>query len=285
MTTSPIVERWMPRHLLTWLTAALLSLTVTPAAQAQDPGYLGNLPTAAQVLARFGDGSDPVQALGRQCAALSILERRFFRSNAIMTRAVEAHPATRRVRQDYGQAFTALNERYAAAVGGIDDRKQRTWSAMCDNRSSGGLDRPVSIDAVIALVPADVKAGYDAAYARSDGLVAANRAREEAAREAARERAAADEQAEALQAAENREFRWIGLAVLAVGVIVLTTAGRTMYRIGKYQFENRTDGGVVQYKSYGAAIRQNLVGQLSGVGLLVGALTTVAGIVLLLSTL
>lgn len=284
MPTFPIAECRAQCRLLTWLITALLCLAATPAALAQDPGYLGALPTAAQVLDRFGDGPDRLQALGRQCAALNILERRFFRSSAIMTRAVEANPATRRIRQDYGQAFTLLREQYAAAVGGIDDHKQRAWSAMCDNRSPGGLERPVQLDEVLALVPASVKAGYQAAYARSDSRVAANRASEAAAQAAARERAARDELARARLAEEKRESRWIALAVLAVGLIVSVGAARTMFRIGKYQFENRTDGGVVQYKSYGAAVRQSLAGQLSAFGLLIGALTTVGGIAFLLST-
>jgi hypothetical protein len=267
--------------LLASLTSCLLFLAATPTALAQEPGYLGNLPTAAQVLAHFGDGSDPVQVLGRQAAALNILERRFFRSSALMTSAVQAHPATRRVQQDYSQAFLRLREQYGAAVGGIDDQKQRTWSEMCDNR---GLDRPVSLDEVLALVPSSVQAGYAAAYARSDSLVAANQSREEAAAVAASERTVQEEHARTRQAAENSEFRAIALVLLAAGVVIFAAAGRTMHRIGKYRFENMTDGGVVQYATYSAAIRQSLVGKLSAFGLLVGGLTVVAGMVMLLST-
>ena len=281
MKTSPFVECPPRCRLLASLTSCLLFLAATPTALAQEPGYLGNLPTAAQVLAHFGDGSDPVQVLGRQAAALNILERRFFRSSALMTSAVQAHPATRRVQQDYSQAFLRLREQYGAAVGGIDDQKQRTWSAMCDNR---GLDRPVSLDEVLELVPSSVQTGYEAAYARSDSLVAANRAREEAAAVAASERTVQEEHARTRQAAENSEFRGIALVLLAAGMVIFAVAGRTMHRIGKYRFENMTDGGVVQYATYGAAIRQSLVGKLSAFGLLVGGLTVVAGMVMLLST-
>jgi hypothetical protein len=275
---------WRQMFLLKFVTA-LLVVAPTPAALAQDAGYLGKLPTAAQVLARFGDGRDRVQTLGRQCAALSILERRFFRSHAVMTGAVESHPATRKVRQDYGQAFAALREQYAAAVGGVDDAKQRTWNAMCENRSPGGLATPVPLEAVLALLPPDVVAGYRAAYARSDALVAANKVRVEAAGKGALQRARQEELARARQAAEKREFRGIASAVLAGGLIVFAVSGRAMYRIGRYQFENRTDGGVVQYRSYGAAMRQSLVGQLSAIGFLIGGLTTFGGIAALVSTL
>jgi hypothetical protein len=74
----------------------------------------------------FGSGSDPVQSLGRQCAALDLLERRFFRSHAVMTKQVSSHPATVAKRADYGAGFARLREQYVAAVGGMDDAKQRT---------------------------------------------------------------------------------------------------------------------------------------------------------------
>lgn len=279
---APARGQWCARLAL-WM----LLLAIAPAALAQtpDPGFLGNLPTAAQVMARFGGGGDPVQSLGRQCAALNILERRFFRSSAIMTRAVAAHAATKKVQGDYGRAFVALRDQYAAAVGGIDDPKQRTWSAMCDNRSPGGLDQPVTLDEVLALVPASVKSGYAAAFARSDRLVAEQKAREEAARDAERARLAREEIARAKRAEEERERRWIAIAIAAVGGLVFSLSARTMYRIGKYRFENTTDGGVVQYESYGAAIRQSLLGQVTGVVFLISGLVTAGGIALLISTL
>jgi hypothetical protein len=267
------------------LVAVILGLSASRPALAQDPGYLGNLPTAAQVFARFAGGADPLQTLGRQCAALTMLERRFFRSSAIMTREVEAHPATRRVQQDYADGFAQLNARHAALVGPLDDQKRRTWTAMCENRSTGGLAQPLSTDEVSAVLPASVRAGYEAAMARSDALVAQMRAREEAARQQAAQRAEADARAAARLAAENRQFRWIGLAVLAVGGLVFGWSLRAGYRLGKYEFENRTDGGVVQFTSYGAAIRHSLKGQVLGVVVLVSALTAVAGAVMLVSTL
>jgi len=272
------------RCLHLWLLTTLVFFAAAPpATRAQDPGYLGNLPSAEQVLARFG-GGDPVQALGRQCAALNILERRFFRSNAIQTREVAAHPATKGVQMDYRQAFIRLREQYAAAVGGIDDEKQRAWSAMCENRSPQGLQQPILLEEVLALLPPDVVAGYAAAFERSDGLVAAENARQTAARQAAAAQAARADIARTEAAEEQRAFRGIALAVLATGAILFIWSARTMFRIGKYQFENTTEGGVIQYKTYGAAIRQSLVGQLSGLGLLIGGLTTMAGIVMLLST-
>jgi len=178
-------------------------------ATAQDAGFLADMPSAEQVLARFADGADPVQSLGRQCAALNFLERRFFRTSAIMTPAVQAHPATRAVQQDYQQAFIRLREQYGIAVGGIDDAKQRTWSAMCENRSPG-LDTPVVYDDVLALLPATVVDGYAAAYERSDGLLAEMRAREDAARQAqaaarAEEEARARARVEAERRAEEAE--------------------------------------------------------------------------------
>jgi hypothetical protein len=268
-----------------FLFMALALMMIAPrGARAQDPGYLGSLPTAEQVFSRFADGSDPVQTLGRQCAALSILERRFFRSHAIMTRQVEAHANTKRVRQDYGQGFMRLREAYQAAVGGMDDAKQRTWNAMCENRNTRGLDQPISMDDVLALIPAEVQAVYAAAYARSDALMAAMKTQEEAAAQAAIARDARDQLARAKMAAENRQFRWIALLILAAGAGLFAFAGRTMFRLGKYAFENTTDGGVTRFSSYRSAIGHSLMGKFSALVLLVGGLTVVAGMVMFLST-
>jgi hypothetical protein len=268
------------------LVAALLAAVLAPrAALAQDPGWLADLPSAETVLARFAMAGDPVQSLGRQCAALSMLERRFFRTSAIQTRQVAEHPATRAKQADYGQAFVRLLEQYTAAVGILNDEKRRKWNAMCENRSPGGLDRPLSPDEVSAVLPPVIIAGYDAAFARSDAQVAAMKAREEAAQRAAAERIERDEAARAKAAAEKRQFRWIALAVLALGGAVFAYTARVIYRLGKYEFENRTDAGVVQFKSYGSAILHSLKGQVTGVIFLVSGLMVAGGIAMLLSTL
>lgn len=265
------------------LAALVLVISAPREGWAQDAGYLGSLPSAEMVFARFSDAADPVQALGRQCAALDMLERRFFRSVAVMTQAVQAHPETQRVHADYRQGFVRLRERYAAAVGGIDDEKQRLWTAMCDNRSTGGLERPVTLDEVLALVPAAVIAGYTAAYERSDAQVAAMRAAQEAER--AREAAAAERAREVAdrRAARDRQRRWIGFGVLLLGVIMTVLAGRGLYRLGKYRFNNTTDGGVVQFTSFGAAIRHSLAAQAMMWVFFAGGLIMAVGIFLFFS--
>jgi len=259
------------RHILlrSLLAAFVLTVAMAQPVYAQDPGWLGELPSAEQVLSRFASDGDPVQSLGRQCAALDMIERRFFRSSAILTRAVAAHPATAAVQRDYAQAFASLTEQYAALVGTMDDRKQRTWEEMCENRPRGWRAKPLDRAEVFAMLPASVEENYAAAFARSDALVAVTM----------RDQIAAERRAE-----EKRQFRWIAFWLMALGGIVLVFTARILYRIGKYNFENTTEGGVVQFKTFGSAIRHNLKGQVSALVFLVSALTTFAGLAMMVSS-
>lgn len=72
--------------------------------------------------------------------------------------------------------------------------------------------------------------------------------------------------------------------MLAAGLLGFALAARSIYRLGRYRFENTTDGGVVQFRSYGAAMRHDLKGQVSGLVLLVSTLVAFAGAVMLLSS-
>jgi hypothetical protein len=144
--------------LSSWLCAAALALCCTGAAFAQPADFLRGMPSAAEVMKRFNDGSDPIQSLGRQCAALDMLERAFFRSHDVMTKAVESHPATRAVRQDYAEGFKQL----------MDDAKRQRWSRMCERGGQGVLTRPVTRDEVWAMLSPSVTAGYDQARRSGD---------------------------------------------------------------------------------------------------------------------
>lgn len=264
-----------------WVFVMLVSAAASAPSLAQDAGFLGKLPGPDEVFARFEDGGDPVQTLGRQCAALDMLERRFFRAHAVMTPAVTAHPETVRVRENYRQGFERLHQRYEAAVGGMDDEKQRIWSAMCENRvSPGGLKQRVSLDEVLAIVPADVLAAYDAAHdaskRRDEEREAAAKARAEAGLQAEQEKITRDVK-------KKWQLRWNGLVVLAIGLIPFIFATRIMRRLNKYEFENTTDGGVVVFDNFNQARRHELLRKVFGGGFLIGSgMLAVVGIGMLI---
>lgn len=47
--------------------------------------------------------------------------------------------------------------------------------------------------------------------------------------------------------------------VLAISGIIFAICCYKGYKLKKYEFENRTDGGVVQFDSFGASVRHNLM--------------------------
>jgi hypothetical protein len=267
-----------------WVFVMLASAAASVPSLAQDAGFLGKLPEPDEVFARFEEGGDLVQTIGRQCAALDMLERRFFRAHAVMTPAVRDHPETVRVRENYKQGFNRLHQRYEAAVGGMDDEKRRIWSAMCENRvSPGGLRQRVSLDEVLAIVPADVVATYDAAHDAS------NR-RDEEKKTAAKARAEAVIQAEqdkiARDVKKKWQLRWNGLVVLAIGLIPFIFATRIMRRLNKYEIENTTDGGVVAFDNFNQARRHELLRKVFGGSFLIGTgMLAVVGIGMLIVSL
>ncbi|MCR6644241.1 MAG: hypothetical protein NVV62_06855 [Terricaulis sp.] len=67
-----------------------------------------------------------------------------------------------------------------------------------------------------------------------------------------------------------------GFCVLAV--LVLLAAFYWKYRLDKYEFENRTDGGVVQFRNFGAAQFhrfQRVLNGLLGIVAVLGAIAAV----------
>ncbi len=50
------------------------------------------------------------------------------------------------------------------------------------------------------------------------------------------------------------EYRWLVIGVLLLGLAMFLGALFWNHRLRRYEFENRTVGGVVQFKSYGASL-------------------------------
>lgn len=125
--------------------AVVLSLVLaTAASAAQDPGFPRDLPTADQVLAHFGGGSDRVQSLRRQCAALDLLERNFLRRVGNFDRTAHEHPATQQAIRDYAAGFPRASCANSSSDGTpvpeeVPHRNPRVARTACKELRSGSL--------------------------------------------------------------------------------------------------------------------------------------------------
>lgn len=73
----------------------------------------------------------------------------------------------------------------------------------------------------------------------------------------------------------------IGYCVAAVAILALAIYWK--YRLDKYEFENRTDGGVVQFRDFGAAQFHRFQRFLIGIVGSVGVLAVLGGILAVLA--
>lgn len=112
------------------------------------------------------------------------------------------------------------------------------------------------------------------------------RLRESEARNKA-EQDAAQQRASAVASAQRTDmlvgtigglvFLLFSLGIAFVGLRLLLKAGRMGHAVGEYEFENRTDGGVVQFESYEDAKRHRLKREGSGCLGAAGLLLLMAG--------
>lgn len=101
------------------------------------------------------------------------------------------------------------------------------------------------------------------------------------ARIAADETAASDARAAHLvQGGGGLVFLLFSLAIAGVGLLMIVKAGRMGHAISKYEFDNTTDGGVVQFESYEAAQQHQLKRQGGGCLLTAGMMLLVVGLVM-----
>lgn len=230
--------------------AAGFGLLVVMAAAAQTaPDWLRDMPSVQAVQQQI-QGADTAQTLGRQCAALTRLER-----GADMPAAFRFNPTPQ---------MAALAESYRAGIGDLrrrfndtvkpltDAENQREWERMCGNRRSGihpltgeadsnfpALDEPLREAEFAALLGPAARAAYE---------------NEQQAR--AQRAAATDQQREIAQAASERRDgealrrHALTLALLvtlpALGVAMIVWMLRSLARI---QWQPGPRAGEVQLGS------------------------------------
>ncbi len=210
--------------------------------EARDLTHLAGLPSAQDVLARVGD-PDATTALSRQCQALTrllgLLDDPLFVPRSLRP----LPPAAQALRADYERTIgQTLFERFAQSrqprAGG--NPRQR-WTQACQAQGAWA-HLPLKDAEWLALLapPAQALARRHAAWYEKSVP---------ALRDARR------------QGRQQREFRErmtvtaIGAVVTALGAFLLVRAIGTVRRLRRYEFEHRTDGGVVQFDSFEAAER------------------------------
>ncbi len=76
----------------------------------------------------------------------------------------------------------------------------------------------------------------------------------------------------------SAEEKAIVASFCLLALAVLAAAFYWKYRLDKYEFENRTDGGVVQFRSFGAAQFHRFQRMLNGIVGVAGVLGAVAAV-------
>lgn len=78
------------------------------------------------------------------------------------------------------------------------------------------------------------------------------------------------------------EYRWLVIGVLLLGLITFLGAIFWKHRLDRYEFGNRTEGGVVQFSGYGASLFHGFQRRLSVLVGVIGAFAAAGGVFMFL---
>ncbi len=213
------------------------------ALEARDWNHLAGLPDAKSVIARVS-GSSPLQAIARQCQALThlhgLLDDPMFTPKALGP----LPPAGRQRADEYAKAIDG--ELYARFrdTGRRAGTSQGEWRKACKGQGAAWqFEKLKAADWTALLAPP---------------------ARELAARQVAWFEASTSTYTDAVQTARERKIlaervtvSGIGLLVTLLGLYMLRRGWRVQRELDRYEFEHRTDGGVVQFEAYEDAVRHH----------------------------
>jgi hypothetical protein len=236
--------------------------------EARDLSHLVGLPSTQAVLSRIGDPS-VFTALGRQCQALTKLHELLDDPLFVPPSLRPLPPAAQALRADYERAiqhtlFTQFTQ--ARKAGGGNARQ--LWNQACKGEGPWAPLQVKDTEWLALLAPPARELAQRHAAWYEKALPALRDARREA------------RQQQAL--AERMTVTSIGAVILALGVFVLVKAIGTVRRLRRYEFEHRTDGGVVQFETFDAAERHRKREYLATHILYpIGVVLTLAGLVTL----
>ncbi|WP_152979596.1 hypothetical protein [Stenotrophomonas daejeonensis] len=285
--------KWIPRCL-----AAVLLLAGTASAQTgRDAESLRHYPSPERVRADLvanAGKTRPQELEGRIAGRLQMLEGMLsntYSRNGGYPRGFEQAPAravqlSRAYRLEYSNLFSHKEKLNEGQRTGCNDRSQNT-AGQCVywNFSEAEEAYRYDLDQTRAVLELYFPRKYHERLL--DRSPHAMRLRVEAEREAQQARIVAEEAA----ASDKRTARlaWGGgslvfllfsLAIAGGGLLMIVKAGRMGHAISKYEFDNRTDGGVVQFESYEAAQQHKLKRQGGGCLLSAGMMLFVVGLVM-----
>lgn len=286
------------------LAAALLLLAGIASAQSvRDADYLRHYPSPervrADIVADAGDAR-PEEIDGRVAGRLLMLAETLeetFGGKYGKTSFDNVAPAeAKRLHALYMREFSNANNQgmpplQAGCKGTLDEQKRMGTCARVNFMAAMGdyrFGEDAAGETARRYFPEDYRGRF---VGLSPGAelresVARNKAEQDAAQERAAAEASAQRKDKLVGTIGGLVFLLLSLGIAFAGLRLLLKAGRMGHDIGKYEFENRTDGGVVQFESYEDAKRHKLrregSGCLGSTGL---ALLVVGGMMSLLALL
>lgn len=236
--------------------------------EARDLSHLAGMPSTQTVVSRIGDRS-VFTALGRQCQALTKLHELLDDPLFVPPSLRPLPPAAQALRADYERAiqqtlFTQFTQ--ARKAGGGNARQ--LWNQACKGEGPWASLQVKEAEWMALLAPA----ARELAQRQAAWYATALPALRDARRDARQQRVLA----------ERMTVTSIGAVILALGLFVLVKAIGTVRRLRRYEFEHRTDGGVVQFETFDAAERHRKREYLATHILYpIGVVLTLAGLVTL----
>ncbi len=237
--------------------------------EAHNLNHLSGMPTVQVVLSRIGDPS-PFTALGRQCQALTKLHELLDDPLFVPQALRPLPPAAQALRADYERTIqqTLFSQFTQARKAGAGGNPRQLWHQACKGEGAWASLRLKDSEWLALMAPParELAQRHAAWYEKS---VPALR---DARRQARQQR----------EFTERMTVTSIGAVILALGVFVLVKAIGTVRRLRRYEFEHRTDGGVVQFETFDAAERHRKREYLATHILYpIGVVLTLAGLVTL----
>jgi hypothetical protein len=285
--------KWIPRCL-----AAVLLLAGSASAQSgRDTESLRHYPSPERVradLVASADKTRPQELEGRIAGRLHLLEGMLsntYSRNGGYPRGFEQAPAKavqlfHAYRREYSNLFSHKEKLSKGQRPGCSDRSRNTagqcvyWNFSEAEEAYGyGLDQTRAVLELYFPRQYHERLLDRSPYAMRPRIEADKEAQQ--ARIAAEETAASNERtARLVRGGGGLVFLLFSLAIAGGGLLMIVKAGRMGHAISKYEFDNRTDGGVVQFESYEAAQQHKLKRQGGGCLLSAGMMLLAVGLVM-----
>jgi hypothetical protein len=238
--------------------------------EARDWKHLAGMPAPQTVLSRIGH-ADPVIAIVRQCQALTQLHK-LFNDPLFAPRALGTLPATgQQLRGEYQRMIEQdLYARFRKARNLTRDAGS-AWRQACRGEAPQWKSQKLQDREWLALLASPAREMAERQNAWYEKSLPAFAAAKQEAR---------------LQRTRNERLTvmFIGALVTLLGLFMMRRGWRIQRALDKYEFENRTEGGVVEFESHDAALRHRRRKYFANQFLFLGgSLVAILGVIVLLA--